>query len=228
MIVKKQEWAILKKMERDFIIISGAQGYGKSFWAKLFTRLVARLLVYDFKLSFPNVLFQKLTPEIFDNILQNHGNFRIGSGYFDDIDILSNLSYAAGNNTLVLEECGTIFRRGQSMQAWGKRMVFAGREQRANLILVAQRAASIPIDIRSQANRIVSFMQHEQEDIRALITKIGSSYRWKLPALPQFQCIDWNDGHVSEYSILNDVKTYFPQRGNNDESNRMSDMQEMA
>lgn len=213
-------------MNRDFIIVVGAQGYGKSLWAKLFTRITPRLLVYDFKLSFPNVIFQKLTGELFDTILATTDNYRYGSGYYDDIDILSNLSYASGNNTLVLEECGTIFRRSQTMMPWSKRMVFAGREQNANLILVAQRAASIPIDIRSQANRIVSFMQHESEDIRALVMKIGSSYRWKLPNLKPYHCIDWNDGQVSEYSIQDDARRYIPYRGNTDVTirNEMSNM----
>lgn len=214
-------------MDRDFIIIAGAQGYGKSLWAKLFTRITARLLVYDFKLSFPNVLFQKITSEIFDSVISNMGSFRIGSGYYDDIDILSNLSYAAGNNTLVLEECGTIFRKGQQMQPWAKRMIFAGREQKANLILVAQRAASIPIDIRSQATRIVSFMQHESDDIRALTMKIGPSFRWKLPNLPQYHCIDWNDGKVSEYSIFDDVKNYLPKPSTEIETNDRSTMSNM-
>lgn len=211
-------------MNRDFIIVVGAQGYGKSLWAKLFTRLTPRLLVYDFKLSFPNVRFQKLTSELFDETMANKGMFRIGSGFYDDIDILSNLSYASANNTLVLEECGTIFRRSQTMMSWSKRMVFAGREQNANLILVAQRAASIPIDIRSQANRIVSFMQHESEDIRALVMKIGSSYRWKLPNLKPYHCIDWNDGRVSEYSIEQDARRYIPQGNNESIRNEMSNM----
>lgn len=214
-------------MNRDFIIIVGAQGYGKSFWAKLYTRLISRLLVYDFKLSYPNVIFQNMTEEIFDNIVNNKGNFRIGSGDDNDIDILSNLSYVAGNCTLVIEECGTVFSRGQILESWAKRNIFSGREQDANLIFLAQRATSIPKDIRSQANRIVSFMQHDPDDVHALTSLIGRKYHFEIPKLPMFSCLDWKNGQVTQYSILNDVKKYFPRIQNNDRDN-VSDMSKMA
>jgi len=215
-------------MNRDFIIIVGAQGYGKSFWAKLYTRLTSRLLVYDFKLSYPNVIFRNMTEEFFDSIINNKNNFRIGSGNDNDIEHLSNLSYAAGNCTLVIEECGTVFDRGQILEAWAKRNIFSGREQGANLIFLAQRATSIPKDIRSQANRIISFMQHDPDDIHALTSLIGRKYHFEIPKLPILSCIDWKNGQVSQYSILNDAKLYYPRIEKNEPRNNVSDMQSMA
>jgi DNA helicase HerA-like ATPase len=114
--------------------------------------------------------------------------------------MLGNAAYAAGNCTFVVEECALIFKRGEELQDWAKPLVFMGRIQRVSLVLIAQRASKIPMDIRSQASRIITFRQTEPADVSALIDRIGEDAE-TIPDLPPLTCIDWEEGKVSRYSI---------------------------
>jgi hypothetical protein len=81
-------------------------------------------------------------------------------------------------------------------------MVFMGREPRLNLVLVAQRANAVPISVRSQASRIVTFLQTEPADVRALAERIGREHADEIAQLPELECLDWQaGGAVRRYRV---------------------------
>lgn len=189
-------------MERDFIILIGNQGYGKSVWAKLYAASLTRLLVFDPLSSYPSVDFNTAPDDWANDVAHARLNaFRYGSFLPDELPIIGNTAFAAGNCTMIVEECALLFRRGEELHDWAKPLVFMGRHQRVSLVLIAQRASKIPVDIRSQASRIVSFLQTEPADVAALCDRIGNSYEETIASLPRLHCLDWDNGNVREYAI---------------------------
>jgi hypothetical protein len=188
-------------MQRDFILVVGNQNCGKSVWAKIFARSLSRLLVFDPMASYARVNFS--TPENWlEDVAHNRLNgFRYGSSFPDDLETIASAAFGAGNCMLLLEECALIFRRGEELHEWAKPLIFMGRHQRVSLLFVAQRASKIPIDVRSQASRIISFRQTEPNDVSAITERIGESCYDEIIALPDLHCIDWNGGIVNRYPV---------------------------
>jgi hypothetical protein len=189
-------------MRRDFIVIVGNQGCGKTVWAKSYAQSLSRLLVFDPMGSYRNVDFSTDPETWLPDVSEARLNaFRYGRILVEDLRLLGNAAFSAGQCTLIVEECAIIFRRGGELDDWAKRVIFMGRHQSVSIVLIAQRANKIPIDIRSQATRIVSFRQTEPEDVFALTERIGKFARDELPALPELECIDWDNGTVRRYSV---------------------------
>lgn len=209
-------------MKRDYIIVVGAQGAGKSVWCKQFTAPHTRLLVYDPMGSY-RVNFDWDDDTGLAIINDKLKSFRIGVDNPEDVPLLFNLAFAVGDCTLLVEECGTFFQRGK-IEDWARRVVFMGRHRSVNVIFVAQRAASIPIDLRSQANRFVSFRQIEPDDCSAVSSIIGKSNKDKLPSLPDLRCIDWQNGTVVEYDlqITKNMPTIAPEPAKNAEHDQLA------
>lgn len=68
-----------------------------------------------------------------------------------------------------------------------------GRHRGIALALVAQRAANVPLTVRSQLSEIVTFRQDEPEDLAALAERIGEEQANGAAALAVGQCIEWRD-----------------------------------
>jgi hypothetical protein len=189
-------------MRRDFILIVGNQGCGKSVWAKSYAAAHDRLLVFDPMGSYSRVDFMTDTDEWAEEVANARLNvFRYGRIMPDDLDILGNVAMGAGNCTLVIEECAIIFERGEKLADWMKRLVFMGRHQSVNLVLIAQRAAKVPIDIRSQASRLITFKQTEPNDVAAVAERVGGDVYDEIFTLPELHCIDWENGETRRYAV---------------------------
>lgn len=186
--------------ERDFVVIVGNQGFGKTVWSKLFERNRKRSLVFDPQASYATD-FQSDPADWVPKILRDKApEFRYGVSYPWELEMLANTAYGAGDCTLTVEECALIFKRGEELHDWAKPIVFMGRTQRVSIVLIAQRASKIPVDIRSQATRFISFRQSEPADVKALIDRFGESAE-ALPMLDKLECLDWNDSKSSRYRI---------------------------
>lgn len=151
------------------------------------------MFVSDPAASYPNVDFntppEDYIPGICDGSIKR---FRVGTYIDEELSMFVNAAFGTGDCCLVIEECGLVFKRGADVPAFFKPMLFMGRHQRADLLLVAQRAASIPIAMRSQVNRIVSFRQDDPDDVDALCERIGREYADTLPELEKLECLDWD------------------------------------
>ena len=189
-------------MRRDFIIVVGEQGFGKSVWTKLYTRSHTRLFVYDPKAEYPDVDYQSPPDDWLVDVMDGRiKQFRYGSCFPSEIPMFGNAAYATGNCTLAIEECALIFPRNARLDEWATPLIFMGRERVVNLVLTAQRATKIPIDIRSQASRIVTFRQTEPDDVAALAERIGRETESQIISLPELTCLDWEGGRTRTYSI---------------------------
>lgn len=190
-------------MQRDFILVVGLSGSGKSTWTKAYGAQKTRLLGFDPKAEYPNVDYLTDPQDFIPGILNGEKQtFRHFTPYAEEIPLFTTTAYAAGNCTLIFEECAFVFQRGESIPEWLESPVFMGREPQLNLVLVAQRASRIPLDIRSQANRIVTFLQNDPADARAIAERIGIDYRDEVSQLPLHTCLDWAVGRgVDRYQV---------------------------
>lgn len=188
---------------------------GKTVWTIRFLSGFNRRFLYDPVGAYPGFDYRGLD-HLHDGDIAAYEKFSIASPFIEDLPILGNLAFCSGNCTITIEECGTIFRRGELIPNWARRLIFMGRHPRVNLILVAQRAASIPIDIRSQAGRIISFRQHEADDLSALRSTLGLEKARLLPTLNCLECFDWQNGDISRYTLPNPTPVDTAQKIGND------------
>ncbi len=191
--------------DRDFVCIFGNQGCGKSVWGKAYAKGQTRLFVSDPMASYPGVDFSTAPDEVLPRLFESPENvpFRFGTYLPEELPLLCHSAMAAGNCSLVIEECALIFKRGEELHEWFKPIVFTGRHRRVNLILIAQRATKIPIDLRSQASRIITFRQTEPGDVDALADRIGRDTAREIPTLQKLECFDWqgDTGELRRYTL---------------------------
>lgn len=188
-------------LDRDFIVIVGNQGFGKSTWAKHYAKTKPRRFVFDPMRSYSGVDFDSDPSDWVPDFVTNPPKtFSRGTFIREEIEPLAYTAYAVGDCVFIIEECAVVFQRGEQLQDWAKPLIFMGRHKRVSLVLIAQRAAKIPIDIRSQATRFISFRQTEPDDVSAVVDRIGEAGE-ELPYLEKLACIDWNNGSLSRYSI---------------------------
>jgi hypothetical protein len=185
-------------MYREVVLVCGVTGSGKTVWTKQFTQRLNRLLVYDIALSFP---VQYVDAETLADLVNNPPeNFRYGVYSPYDTNVLTAAAYMLGNCWLVLEEISTLYNIGARINGPLLEAVLLGRQRSLSLIAISQRASYIPITLRSQASRIISFRQQEPADIKWLADFMGND-ALKLPSLPDLHCIDWHKGKLSQYAI---------------------------
>jgi hypothetical protein len=204
-------------MDREVILVLGKTGYGKSVWTKNYSAPIDRLLVYDLCQEYPVVyhtgdeIVDMLTvrERIPVSLLRRKAGlgdkFKLGVWRVDDCPFISALAFVEGNCTLVLEEFSTIHGRGERMHPWLSENVYIGRHRRVSIVGTAQRAASIPIDLRSQASRVVSFRQTESNDMDWL-EDYFEGHTGEISSLDKLECLDASQGTVKRYSIASYLK----------------------
>lgn len=199
-------------MKRDVVIVLGRTGSGKSQWSKIYTHKTEPLYVYDPLLSYPNCEIDNNGDTLKNTLKFPNDDDRIMFYNNELISTMCDVGYARGNCSLLFEECSTIWAKGGRPDQSVMRQIFLGRHRSVNLMFVAQRATSIPIDIRSQANRIVTFGQLENDDINWLAEFFGKERAKTIPQLKPFECFDYKDGQISSYSIKSQAEkyNYFP------------------
>ena len=200
-------------MNREVVLVMGMTGYGKSWWSKLYHRLFSRSIVYDPVGSFPvkewlqpDEIYERLTDE------QPPKEFQYGFISQDESHVsgIGALTFTVGQMVYFIEECATVFEKGVTRSPqWVKTLCFFGRHKACSLVLIAQRPTYIPIDIRSQANRVISFCQHEGSDMDWLTEFYGRERMKRLPNIEKFSCFDYHNGQVKEYSIKPLVAKHF-------------------
>lgn len=197
-------------MNREVVIVLGLTGFGKSLWTKLQHKLLQRTqqrtLVYD-----PSITYQCEWAEgtdIYNYVCEEQQpQFNFGLWQSEEVERLGDIGFAVGNMTLIIEECANVFPKGLArLPEWAKNCIFFGRHRAMSLYLVAQRPISIPIDFRSQANRVVSFQQHEGDDLTWMVDTFGKQNARLLSSLPRWTCLDCHNGEIVKYSIVEQVR----------------------
>ena len=197
---------------REIVLVMGMTGWGKSWWSKLYSQKHDRKLVYDPSVSFPVDEYLPIE-DIVGNILEEDRKskkFNFGFVDPDDIPQAAGALFVLGENLLIIEECATVFEKGLArLPEWGKRHCFYGRHQSCSIVLIAQRPTYMPIDFRSQANRVITFCQHEGADTDWLQDFFGKERMQRMSQLPRYSCFDWHNGKITEYSIVRKVQETF-------------------
>lgn len=190
--------------EREVVIILGKTRYGKSTWLGKFLRDKPRRFIFDpFLKAYAEYLTADQLIERHDAgkfRLENAPSFAIGSHYVGDLDLLSSVAFLNGFCYFIIEECGFAFQKGERISEPLQEAVFLGGHQWLSLVFVAQRAASIPIELRSQATRLISFLQTERNDVRWLEDYLGDRFE-EVRTLEKFECLDYENNTVSRYTI---------------------------
>jgi hypothetical protein len=188
-------------LHEEVIIILGKRGYGKSTWLQKYGASLPRIFIFDPLKKFPAeyVTGDELITRFEEGKLKD-GPLKIACHQLIDFDVIGSIAYLSGNNHFIIEECGYCFFKGERIPEWLQELVFLGRHQGVSLIMTAQRAASIPIELRSQASRFISFRQTETSDIKWTGEYIGDRYK-ELPHLEKLECLDSDGDSVSHYRI---------------------------
>lgn len=187
-------------LSREVVIITGKTGYGKSTWLQQYAKRFSRIWAFDPFAKFPCNYLNEEGILNAAGVIDANTKFSLGSHNIDDLDLIGACSYLTGNNALVLEECGFIFNKGERLPDWLKDIVFLGRHMEVSLIVTAQRAAYIPIDLRSQANRVISFWQTELTDVDWLEQYYGERLG-EIENLPIYTCLDYDGGKLTSYKL---------------------------
>jgi hypothetical protein len=188
--------------QREVVIILGKTRYGKSTWLGKFLANKPRRFVFD--------PFMKAQARYMngDDMIACHeaGEFKppapctIGSRNIQDIDLLSSIAFLNGHAYFIIEECGVAFYKGERISEPLQEAIFLGGHQWLSVVLVAQRAASIPIELRSQATRFISFLQTEKNDVRWCEDYLGDRFE-EVRTLEKFECLDYENNSVSRYTM---------------------------
>lgn len=187
---------------REVVIVLGKTGYGKSTWLQQYCRVFPRLFCFDPFAKFPAeyISADELLRRYDQGFLRDSPSFSLGTRLLDDLDLFGAVAFESKNCAFIIEECGVAFYKGERIPDWLSEIIFLGRHNSVSVILTAQRAASIPIELRSQANRFITFRQTEKNDVRWCADYIGELID-QLPNLPKFECIDADNDSVTRYGI---------------------------
>lgn len=187
---------------REVIIILGKTGFGKSTWLNSYAQHLPKLFIFDPFAAFPAEYLnaEQIISRHDAQAFQSASNFRVGTHNLPDMDLLGAVSFLTGNCAFIVEECGVAFYKGERIPDWLSEIIFLGRHRNVSVILTAQRAASIPIELRSQASRFISFRQTEKRDLEWTRDYVGDYYS-ELSTLDVLECLDADKDGVSRYRI---------------------------
>lgn len=186
---------------REITIVLGKTGFGKSYWTRQYLKGYRRGFLYDPVRETEGVTWydDQTIMERYDNgSLQ--GEFFCATSDENTVNTFGNMAFLLGNCIFAVEEASLVFEKGARVEGWAKNIIFLGRHRNVSMLVTAQRAASIPIELRSQATRIVSFAQHESNDLQWLKDFYGERVE-ELPRLPHYVCLDSTDGEIKQYRV---------------------------
>lgn len=126
--------------------------------------------------------------------------YRVATTDPDDLEVIAALALLSGDTWLMIEEAGFLFPPGSRAPDWMREGAFIGRHQKLNILITAQRPTSIPVDLRSQASRVICFGQREQRDMQWLGEYFGDRYK-EITLLDRLECLDSEENSTSCYKI---------------------------
>lgn len=102
-----------------------------------------------------------------------------------DLSVLAATAMALGNSAFCCDEAAVYFRNQRAaLTPILQDIIFRSRHRNVDVVLMAQRASTLNIDIRSQATEIITFRQIIEADIRALQYVAGKEAVPDLATLP--------------------------------------------
>lgn len=190
--------------QRSIVTILGKTGSGKStlIFKTLVPALPAPVFVLDTMNDVPYGLHFGSCPELIEFVVDGRKN---GSGVYvlnsesdSDSEMFFRMSYSMGaRHTIVVDEVDK-FAGTRSMDEYLNRIIRYGRRREISCIFAARRPSEISPTIRAQSDLLVSFVQTEPVDIKAMRER--SELADKLPELKTYR----ETGKPSEYIVMGD------------------------
>lgn len=189
---------------RSITLLLGKTGQGKSHFRRKLTEKTPRLFVFDPVMEDESVHYYGTGEELLDAFYNEDFNtgrkFRVGVHDPDLLDTLATCAYIVGECTIVVEECSIAFPSTTKISNAWRENIFLGRHRAVSIILTAQRAISVPIAVRSQATRCVSYAQHEDRDVDWLRAYFGNRTN-EIPELEEHECLESEKGVIYRYKV---------------------------
>ena len=181
----------------DLIIVLGKRGMGKSVYTKkwLADRDARPLICYDPMRSIPDVKWYE-DLSTYERADDDDQIMSIGCYTPDQINHIPDIALLTPGCIVVMEEMATAYPKGARLSSDMARLVFLSRHYDIDMLFVAQRPSSIPIDVRSQATNIVSFAQHEGDDLSWMKDFYGRRVS-EIPMLQRLHYLEYSDRGVN-------------------------------
>lgn len=177
-----------KPKTREVVLIFGKTGTGKSFFANKFLWNYSRVAIIDPMQEYEGLKcfdleevekFTRYSPHL----------FRVCLDRPDLAEAVFSWGYNRGDMVIAVEEAQRVLPGGSAqipepiLDA-----IYRGRHVNLSIVIIAQRASTVNIHVRSQWTRIIAFRQTEPDDIKYIMNQTGE--RLDLAALPPWHYFD--------------------------------------
>ena len=162
------------KKSRDIVVIVGKTGTGKTYYANEYLYEYNRVIIIDPLDEYAGLAFNTYSDLIMHCMDNPIFRVKMIDIQPDTLEEVSSIAYGLGSCCLCVEEA-------QRSIPWGREelpesfadILYRGRHLNLSLVVVAQRASTINIALRSQYTKIISFSQTEQADLEWLFKCTG-------------------------------------------------------
>lgn len=186
-------------MKSNITIIFGKRGSGKSTLTKKLALPEPRLIIFDTLGEYDKegVVITNILDLLYYLKKNHHKKFKI---VFCPLDLQINFNYVCeaiytiGKLTFAIEEVDA-FCSPFSTPLEFQKIIRYGRHRDISIIANTRRPVEMSRLLSSQANRIISFVQHEPRDIAYLKSIIGPDAD-KLKDLKEYSYLEYNNGQI--------------------------------
>ena len=202
----------LKESEKhhDIILIFGIQGYGKTQFCKQFLENYSRVVVWDNKGEYQNVIrFTNIVD--LDNYLLGKDRFRVG--YYPQVGVCNVHGFEAfceyihsrikENNwydtLFIVEEIWKVCP-GKDIPDFFDSIVRMGRNERLHVVCISQRAFDMPTTLRSQSSWVITFRQEEPRDLDYL--RVKSRLLLEANTLDIGEYLEYKPGSIERKKLI--------------------------
>lgn len=192
-------------MTNEIIVLLGRKGSGKTSLAKHMIRDKRRLLIYDPMGQFSDCGVVINDPVVLIEYLKRNiaGSFRVVYQPADDIgtDIAvefentCEIVHCLEDLYFVVDEVDT-YAQSNNCPPYFNNLVQRGRHKRISLVVTTRRHTETTRHLTAQADILISFSQHEPNDLKYLGTFFGKEAD-NLPTLPPYHYIKFEHGKVT-------------------------------
>lgn|SRR4030042_359981 len=176
----------MPKLEREIFVVIGQTGMGKTQWTKGFLRTQKRCIVLDPQGEYNGFLeFESAKPLI--SYIMDKKIFRVKCSDLREFPTLCFGSTLVPKTLLVIEESQRVLAPHNKIPIEFEEVIYRGRHSETSLLLVAQRATTIDIAVRSQFSQLIVFRQSEKHDLNWISDVIGKDLNDIVHGLNQLE-----------------------------------------
>jgi len=159
------------KLDREIIICVGQTGMGKTVWSKNYIRTQKRVVIVDPQGEYNYQEFEKADDLI--SYIYHRKIFRVKCCDLREFSSLCFGVMLVPKVLFVVEESQRILAPRLKIPMEFEDIIYRGRHSETSLLLIAQRATTIDIAVRSQFTQLIVFRQSEKNDLSWISSVTG-------------------------------------------------------